>query len=273
MDTPSGSPPLPSPQSDALPNPDRRPTHAPFGCLRGLALMGAIALPVIALVVELASRMCAVMLFDPLPTWFNVMLVTCVPIAALMSVRPRAQYSAWHTRFHGFALGVCAAYCIPSGLVAPLALIGIFAYGIGLLPLSPFIGFVGLIAAFDEARLRGAMASKTLLRGALAGFAAVLLTYTPSLVTDVLTQRYFEVNADERPAAFAALRRFGSAAVLHARIEGRSVLPTKHVGEHGYLELYHRVTGERYEGPGPSERGNSIFELWERDLDRDHGGD
>lgn len=271
MDTPSGSPPVPTPPIDARSGSGQTLTQTSIGCLRGLALLGAIALPVIALVIELASRACGTILFDPLPTWFNVALIACVPIAALLSLQPRAHYRSQHTWFHGFALGVCAAYCLPFGFIAPYALIGIFAYGIGLLPLSPFIGLVGLIAAFDEARLRGAMASKTLLRGALVGFAAVLLTYTPSLVTDVLTKRYFEVNADERSAAFAALRRFGSAAVLRARIEGRRVLPTQHVGEHGYLELYYRVTGERYQGPGRSKPGASVFDFWR--SDRDRGGD
>jgi hypothetical protein len=114
----------------------------------GLLLWGVV-LPVVTLVLELATRMCTGAFFDPVPTWWHVVLVAIVPIINLsIWVRLRAGARVdhgWFVWLNSIAAGVSAIYTL---FFLPLMLPGVIAviwFGIGLLPWSPFIALISTL--------------------------------------------------------------------------------------------------------------------------------
>jgi hypothetical protein len=114
----------------------------------GWTVLCGVVLPILALVVELTSNICAEMFFDPLRSTLHV--VGYASIAALMTwlvVCDRAapavlarQHAAAHV-----VLGVTlffAAYFTP---MLPISAVAILAIGLGFLSLSPFIVLLTLI--------------------------------------------------------------------------------------------------------------------------------
>jgi hypothetical protein len=106
-------------------------------------ILAGIVLPLIALGVELGSKMCATELFDPIPTLWHLLLVGFVPVANIFLV-----WSIYNERWErltlmGWASGLAAAvslfYSIIFAPLAPLAVIAIIFGGIGFLPLSPLL--------------------------------------------------------------------------------------------------------------------------------------
>jgi hypothetical protein len=128
-----------SPAAKAAPPP--RPGY-------GLLILG-VALPLIALILELTTGMCAAVFFDPLPTLGHVVLVAMVPLAnGLVWQASRAQRSdrvRWLASLNAVAVGVAIYYAV---LYLPLMIPGLFAmifWGWGLLPWSPLISLVGAL--------------------------------------------------------------------------------------------------------------------------------
>ena len=120
-----------------------------------LAVFG-IVLPAVALIVELATGMCAGGPFDPIPTWVHAALVAFVPIAnlvLLLSVENEKRRDSTLLRaVAGFTVVVSAVFAIP---FIPIALFGLlfaclffwyFGAGlIGLLPCSPLAALVSAL--------------------------------------------------------------------------------------------------------------------------------
>lgn len=104
-------------------------------------ICAGVLLPLIALGVELYSKLCAEILFDPIPTLWHVLLVGFVPLSNSFLI-----WSLYKNRFErisllgwasAFSTGIALFYSIIFAPVSPLAVIGILYVGFGLLPLSP----------------------------------------------------------------------------------------------------------------------------------------
>lgn len=104
-------------------------------------IFAGIILPLITLIIELASKMCAEELFDPIPTLWHVLLVGFVPL-----VNAYIIWSLYNNRLErltllGWASGFSAAIALFYSLIfapfSPIAVIAILFAGIGFLPLSP----------------------------------------------------------------------------------------------------------------------------------------
>lgn len=129
----------------------------------------------------------------PIPTWLHAALVALVPVANFIGWRgrnaqlpPAARAAARYVWGAALAAGLWFGFRFLG--VAPLVMFGLVAilyFGLGLvalLPLSPYIGLIGLARfrdRFDEAgvgrqKLKG-FALATLLLLALTGIAALLL--------------------------------------------------------------------------------------------------
>jgi len=111
-----------------------------------LAWALGVLLPVVTLVIELNSRMCAKEFFDPLPTWVHVFLVACVPVANAVGLIATIQSSPrWlnvGTHLNSAALAISAVYALIFLPLLPLAVIAVLFLGMGLLPLAPLFSFI-----------------------------------------------------------------------------------------------------------------------------------
>jgi Vault protein inter-alpha-trypsin domain len=114
-------------------------TERPF--LFGFFICAGILLPLITLIVELSTKMCATEFFDPIPSLWHVLVVGLVPLANVQILWSlyrnnfqRINFLAW---ISAISAGSTLFYSILFLPMSPLSVIGIIIYGLGLLPLSP----------------------------------------------------------------------------------------------------------------------------------------
>src|ERR1041385_7143886 len=137
-----------------------------------------VIMPTISITVEASTHICAGIFFDPIPTIWHLMLVIFVPLAQLQvwfAIRRRdADRLALAGFLHAVVIGISAFYLI---VYIPLLPLGILAlmFGIGLLPLAPYLSLVAGLMMRRQLRLvasttpRRSFALKK--RGLLAGLA------------------------------------------------------------------------------------------------------
>lgn len=111
----------------------------------GYLFVGAIY-PAVVIGIELASRICAQALFDPMPTVWHLLAVAFVP-AMIFAVWARFEQAGeregrWLTFGTGVAAGIAAPYGLLFVPLIPLAIFAVIFYGIGLLPLAPIAAAV-----------------------------------------------------------------------------------------------------------------------------------
>ena len=113
-------------------------------------VIAGIVLPAGAVAVELATRMCS-FLFDPIPTWWHCALLLVVPASNLLvlwaSRKVGWRYLPVLTFLTGMAIGVSLVYSLQFLPSAPLFVMAIIAFGLGLLGLSPFLALWASIVA------------------------------------------------------------------------------------------------------------------------------
>jgi len=124
-----------------------RPGRRVFGPIGSMSLLTfGVLLPLATLIIELATHMCAGTFFDPLPTWFHVLLVATVPggnLAAWWWLREeRTSLPRWLWWLNGTAVGAGIFYAILYLPMSPFAAIAILYLGFGLLPLSPLLSMI-----------------------------------------------------------------------------------------------------------------------------------
>lgn len=124
----------------------------------GFVLFGlfGVLLPVGTLTYELWSGSCADVLFDPIPTFWHVLLVALVPVAnglALAQLRYHSPVSHRHVMLLlSFAIGVELYYALIFLPITPVSVMLILVFGLGLLPLSPLISL--LVSLYLHRRVR-----------------------------------------------------------------------------------------------------------------------
>ena len=124
-------------------------------------LFFAVLLPVITIVFEAYTGISADVLFDPMPTWFHVVLVALVPIgnaciwaACWRSDSGRRPWSGW---LAGWVTGVCLYYSLMYILILPYALIGVLYFGLGLIPLTPCLALIATLVLCSKYRKSGGL--------------------------------------------------------------------------------------------------------------------
>ncbi|HEX8240642.1 MAG TPA: VIT domain-containing protein [Allosphingosinicella sp.] len=255
----------------------------------GLLFFGVI-LPLAALVVELATSLCASTFFDPIPTWGHALAVLAVPAAnyALWAAaRREAPASPWLTSVAGAAMVIAAAYALVFLPLLPIAVIGILLLGLGLLAWAPVLS---LIACFKLAgRLIGepGHGARQLLGGVAAGLALVILVDLPAAATYLAVGWAGGDPASARRAT-ALMRAAGDEAMLlrlcyggNGRATGLASFAVSTWSD-GMLtgepvstsaaarELYYRTTGRPFNAAEPPLRGRRQDMLW--GFDEDRGG-
>jgi hypothetical protein len=249
------------------PEADRLPRH------RGIFIvLFGIALPTITYVMELATRMCANMFLDPLPTLAHVFAVFIVPLAAGFSLRALWRRDGERLQAVIFAQAVAAAIAgVYTLIFAPLMGMAGFALisymAIGILPLAPALALAAsLRALFALLRLQNALdqlpgrarpARRTVWAGLAAGVGLMLALHVPATATRLLVT----VATSDDPATSETgvrwLRRIGSRDAMlracHHRpmvsvdIMGHFLDMTAPVPPEKARDIYHRVTGRTYD--------------------------
>jgi len=115
-----------------------------------IALIG-IVLPLVALIVELALRICASHAFDPFPSNGHALLFALIPISnllILMSVRRDfSEHYAFLTLLNGMASGIALTYALMFLPLLPISLLFVLLLGFGFLGLAPFLALLSTIKA------------------------------------------------------------------------------------------------------------------------------
>lgn len=269
---------------------DSGPAHATVRPLRRWARVllwpFAVVLPLVAIGVELSTRMCAEELFDPLPTAFHVVLVFVVPLAnlaALLALRraPNARTSnvrVWRVvRFgNGLAIGVAAYYALLFLPLTPISVLFVIYYGLGLLSLAPLINVICGLGLWRALRRRAPVASPANWWGLAASFAMLLALAAPPAITRFAMVRAAEGIGEQRVRALRLLRSIGDREVLLRACYDRSgeagdlltmLLGAERIGPTLARDLYYRVTGDPFNSVPPprlsSFRGEGLDDSWD----------
>jgi hypothetical protein len=250
-----------------------------------MAWLFGVLLPLVTLLIELSSRMCAGEFFDPLPTPVHVALVASVPVAsavgliATMRRTPRLLRAAIF--LNGMAIAVSAVYAAIFLPLVPLALIAIIVIGMGLLPLSPLLSFViSLVLRRRLARAQppGLRAPSPWLGAGLA-LGAFFLVEAPVAGTRLALHMAVHGGPETERAALQWLRGLGSEEVLRAACyvaPQRSSLMDFVLSLDGAVSTeqarstYYRVTGQTFNTlPKPDNlRAGAFFRFDDEDFEQ-----
>lgn len=83
-----------------------------FRFLGRLILALGVLLPLLSLVMELATQACAAQFFDPIPTWRHVVLVAMMPLGLALVWKARRTDDPRWRRIGSFAHGLSASSCL-----------------------------------------------------------------------------------------------------------------------------------------------------------------
>lgn len=254
----------PSPTAGAKPAQDRN-RFADF-----LLVSTGVVLPVIALLFEWFTGFSAGVLFDPIPNWFQIGAVAAVPALNFWlwraSVSRDRRHLAWLSWLSGAAIGICVFYAILYLPFLPFAAIGLIYFGLGLIPLSPFLALVATAALRTRYRERvGATHLSGGWRGAGVAFALLCLAQLPSAITYYGLAQATSDSPERQAHGLRVLRRFGdeqmllraSYGLLRRELDldvvrwlasGDVAVPANEA-----REVYYRVTGRAFNSvPAPS---------------------
>lgn len=292
----------------AVPATEKRPNFIvrSFRFITGggwLLLFFITGLPLITLLVELWTGMCANAFFNPMPNGWYVASVALVPAAYLIGwlvARYAPLRLSWTGAFMtSLAQGVSIFFAL---LMLPLVLLGILilflawwylGFGlVGFLPMSPLLAFIG--GFFLRRRLKRAYAGRGVirLRGSGYGWLAALLVIVVLVVPEILTLTAIGLSISEndmtRAKGIALLRRAERRDMLlqlcndnrdFFQVAPYLLLPTRErISQEQAYMLYYRVTGEdpilalqkSVTAPFSNRRyGNIASEI---EWDRDTGG-
>lgn len=252
-------------------------------------LVLGVLLPFGAIAFELATGMCAELLFDPIPTPFHVVLVTLVPAfnlmawLALKSDNPRPRLLAF---CNGVVIGIASFYSVLFLPVLPLSLIGIVLYGLGLLPWTPVFALVTAILVRRRLREMAAEQHRKYVTwpGLVFGLLALLAVDLPTTLTQVGLRIATASTQSEQARGIRMLRAVGNEELLlrycYVRT-GRTtdllsfIADMASVSPEQARKVYYRVTGVPFNSlPAPENTfrdggdwGSTL------DFDRDQGTD
>lgn len=250
----------------------------------GFMTLAGVLLPLAAIVFESITGMCRTIFFDPLPTPFHIAMFATIPLAnmRLIAAFNRGQSvlpSPWMW-LYGFSAGVAIFYSIVFLPIAPIALIGVIAFGIGLLGLSPLLALACFLLG-RRAFKKWSGQALPVWRGIALAAVMFLVIESPATVTRIGVQLAHEGTAEERLRGVKLLRLLGSESELlrlcyHQTGRATDLLGTLlQIHRPGNPDLartlFYRVTGEPYNSRPPPVRHSA--REWQEVFDQDLGGE
>jgi len=272
-----------------------RPPLAKQKPLHLALLIFGVVLPLITLGIELATHMCAGAFFDPIPTWWHVLLVAFVPLTNILVWRAIRDGDARHRTLlawlNAFAIGIPLFYALIFLPIMPPAVFAVIFFGWGLLPMSPLFAFIAASRLRHHLRGLGGhdRALPGLWRGAALAFVVIALIQLPTSLTQIGLRLATSDSPDERTRGLRWLRSVGSDEGLLRACYGRTqwaqnldliswLFTDGHpVSESDARNVYYRVTGRAFNTVAPPQiytargRWNVLEE--EFTWDNDQGGD
>ena len=208
-------------------------SRIPIPGSRVLAVFLGVLLPLFALGVELVTGMARDLFHNPIPTPLHAGFIGIVPVAHLLSLLALSA-SGRHpslrlvAHLNAFACAIGIAYVLFFLPITLGAVIGILAFGLGLLPLAPLFSVIAALCL--HAGLRRASRARGVRLPSywpafLGGFLALALLETPSLLTRQAVDRLAHGSASEQNAALSRLRAFSPLGVEHSLLRGSYGFP------------------------------------------------
>ncbi len=247
-----------------------------------LIVIFGVILPLAAIVVELSSRMCSDIFFDPLPTIGHVILYALIAVANLavvIAAFSRRQYPPLLLGLlNGVAIGVSVFYTILFLPITPISAMAIIVFGLGFLGLSPALAAICSIACrFYLRRMvlaRGAKKARGLLWGILIAFVALLGMEAPSAVTRIGLNMAASSNKDTSDNGIRMLRSIGSDEVMLQACYERpgqatdiisfALAISDPISPQQARTIYYRVTGQAFNSvEPPSITGRGRYNAWD----------
>ncbi len=158
----------------------------------GLLVLTSVLWPLTALIIEIFTRFCTAVIFDPMPTFWHGLILFGIPVGNLLALsRLKSDESVqpqWMSFVVAFNVGVSLIYTILFIPVLPIGIIFVVFLGYGLLPLTPLgtclSGFV-LWSKCSERLESSHLRNKLFWSGFLCALGVLLVLELPSLMTRV----------------------------------------------------------------------------------------
>ncbi len=184
-----------------------------------MSLLFGVLLPTGTLLFEIITGASAGVLFDPIPTWFQILAVAMVPLANLwlwlVVYFGKGRWPVPLGWISGAAAGVAAFYSILYLPFTPFSATAVIYFGIGFIPLAPYFAlFVTLLLQANARRnFRGAQFGRFWPAFGIAIFALALAQMPTFLTFNGLTRAVSD-DPTVRCGGVNTLRRFGDDELL-----------------------------------------------------------
>jgi len=254
-----------------------------------------VIMPTISITVEATTHICASVFFDPIPTIWHLLFVIFVPLAQLQvwfAIRRRTPDRLALAGFlNAVSIGISVFYSIVYLPLVPLALLALL-FGLGLLPLTPFLSLIASLIMRHQLKRVAATAPRRSFalkaRGLLAGLAftaAVIgMAELPATITTIGLYMATSSSPQSRADGIRFLRKYGSKDALLRACYDRTGWATDVIGSAFAVQnpitpveaqkIYYRVTGEPFDATVPLERiGVRVMRQDIVNFDSNQGGE
>ncbi|HCE46008.1 MAG TPA: hypothetical protein DET40_20880 [Lentisphaeria bacterium] len=254
-----------------------------------------IFLPVAALLLELSTGICGEMFFNPIPTFWHVIMVASVPILNSCILWRHFRGTTRSLLFDGIAngavIGVSFFYSLIFIPLIPLGLIGLLIFGIGILPLCPLLSLLAAIKIRLMLRLKSVEKTLSLSGVLLPAVCAFLLFFIIDLPSSITYYSLGKMSSDdatarERERALRLLRNYGDDDIMlrlcYQRASSNLNIYSaiynysgKNLSSDQMRKVYYLVTGIPFNAVNPprlkglARRGDRDFDEWDPNV----GGD
>lgn len=254
-----------------------------------------VIMPALSITVEATTHICAEAFFDPIPTVWHLLLVIFVPLAQLQvwfAIRRRTPDRLALAGFlNAITIGISIFYAIVYLPLIPLALLALL-FGLGLLPLAPFLSLLAsLIMRHQLKRVAAtapqrsfALRAKGLLAGLALTAAVIGMMELPATLTTFGLYMATASTPQTQADGIRFLRKYGNKqALLRACYDrsgwatdviGGSFKMTNPIAPEEAQKIYYRVTGETFDGSIPPEyAGVNLVQRDTINFDNNQGGE
>ena len=254
-----------------------------------------VIMPAISITVEATTHICANTFFDPIPTIWHLLFVIFVPLAQIQvwfAIRRRTHDRLALAGFlNAVSIGISVFYSIVYLPLLPLALLALL-FGLGLLPLAPFLSLIASLIMRHQLKRVAATAPRRSFalkaRGLLAGLALTAamigMAELPGTITTIGLYMATSSSPQTRADGIRVLRKYGSRDALLRACHDRTGWATDVIGSALAIEnpitpvearkIYYRVTGEAFDVTVPMERtGVRLIRQDTVNFDGNQGGE
>jgi len=235
----------------------------PFGLL-----LTAVVWPSASVVIELMSRFCTGVLFDPMPSMWHVAMLVFVPIGNLLALvwmhQKEESIPRWVPFVISFKLGVSFVYSMMFLPITPIGVVAIIYFGFGLLGLTPLAAWISGMVLWKRFRLemqRRSLKVVSVWPGFFMALGLLFVLETPELITRIGLRWADSTEASTRDRGVRWLRFIGQEdTLLRACYErprrifdlsGWLVQSNDQVTQEDARRVYYQVTGRPFNSVQP----------------------